>query len=72
MEANAKDLRWYREELDSNGCACDRQKKPGFSFCYRCNSELPSEMKKALYRKPGHGYEEAYEAACKWLEENVW
>lgn len=67
MEAEAKDLTWYREELESNGCACDRSKKPGYAFCYRCHTELPAEMKRALHKPIGKGYESAYESAFAFL-----
>jgi hypothetical protein len=29
-------------------------------------------MRRNLYRALGHGYEDAYEAAHKYLEETVW
>lgn len=49
-------------------CRCDRRKKKGMSFCSTCYHRLPQEMKGALYQRSGHGYEEAYEAAVKYLE----
>ena len=72
METSEKDLAWYMEELNSNGCACDRPKQPQHSFCTRCFAKLPPEMRRNIYRALGHGYEDAYEAAHKYLEENVW
>lgn len=67
-----KDRRWYAGELAGEQCLCENYKSSGYSFCYRCYRELPGEMQKALYRKVGAGYEEAFEAAVKYLEENVW
>jgi hypothetical protein len=62
-----KDTLFYVAELKSEECACSRAKKSGFSFCYKCYEQLPFDMKKALYRQVGNGYEAAYEAAYKWL-----
>jgi len=67
-----KDLRWYVAELRSEQCLCERPKKAGCSFCYRCYKELPREMQKVLYYMVGFGYEEGFEEAVKWLQENVW
>jgi hypothetical protein len=50
-------------------CRCDRRKKKRMSFCPTCYGRLPREMKNALYRRAGQGYEEAYDAAVKHLEE---
>lgn len=55
------------DELRSNECRCGRKKQPGRSFCYRCYYALPGEMRRALYRPIGKGYEAAYEAACRFL-----
>jgi hypothetical protein len=66
------DWRFYIDELKSNGCACDRWKGEGHSFCKRCYDALPPDMQRNLYRALNRGYEEAYEEAKKYLEENVW
>ena len=58
---------FYFEELMSDGCACGRPKKSKYSFCYGCYMSLPGDMRRDLYQKIGDGYEEAYEAAIKWL-----
>lgn len=49
-------------------CRCDRRKKKGMSFCPPCYRRLPLEMRNALYRRLGKGYEEAYDDAVKYLE----
>jgi hypothetical protein len=49
-------------------CRCDRRKKKGMSFCSTCYHRLPLEIKRNLYQKAGHGYEEAYDTAIKHLE----
>jgi hypothetical protein len=49
-------------------CHCDRRKKKRMSFCATCYHRLPREMKGALYQRAGQGYEEAYDAAVKYLE----
>ena len=67
-----KDAQFLLKELKSNECACGSYKKEGNSFCYNCYSSLPNEMQKALYRRFGNGYEEAYEEAYGWLETWEW
>jgi hypothetical protein len=62
----------YARALASNECACGKDKKPGYAFCYGDYAALPDKMKRALWKRIGQGFEEAYEAAIKWLEENVW
>jgi hypothetical protein len=61
---------FYYKELRSDGCFCGKEKKPGFSFCYPCYSELPEELRSNLWLKMGEGYEEAYDEAMKFLEED--
>ena len=43
------------------------EQKWGQSFCYKCYSSLPNNLKKRLYYPLGNGYEEAYEEAVSWL-----
>ena len=62
----------YRKALASNECACGKEKKPRMAFCYRCYSSLPQEIKSELWRRLNIGFENDYEAAVKWLEENIW
>jgi len=62
----------YARILASNECACGKEKKPRYAFCYGCYQELPDKMRRALWSLIRRGFEEAYEAAVKWLEENVW
>jgi len=62
----------YVRILQSNECACDRGKQSGKAFCFRCFKALPGDMQRALYKRVGQGFEEAYEEAVKWLTENVW
>lgn len=49
---------------------CKGTKKRGQSFCQRCYYSLPPNMRQALYRRFGSGYEEAYDAAKDWLRDN--
>ena len=65
-----KEKNFYIRALASEECYCDREKKHGYAFCYRCYNQLPPEMQKALYRLVGKGFEGAYEEAVKWLSEN--
>jgi len=71
-EIAGKDMRFYLDSLMSNGCLCEGKKQRGHSFCWRCYNELPAQMKRALYRRIGDGYEEAYEDAVTWLQRNLW
>lgn len=68
----AKPKNFYLKELESNGCACGGPKGRGKSFCYRCYKSLPDDMQRALYRPFTGGYIQAYDAAVKYLDENVW
>lgn len=56
------------KELDSKTCRCGRDKTRQQTFCKPCYWSLPAEMRTALYRRLGHGYEEAYEAAVGYLD----
>lgn len=61
------DREFYLRELKSDGCMCGKPKKKNFSFCWTCFQRLPEEMRKSLYRRMGRGYEEAYDAAVRYL-----
>lgn len=55
-------------EFKAFRCAvCNSEKKPNTAFCYHCYFVLPAELSKALYRRFGAGFEEAYAAAKEWL-----
>jgi predicted amidophosphoribosyltransferase len=57
-------------ELGESVCAaCQSAKKPKQSFCPRCYYTLPEEMRTALYRRFGSGYESAYDDAKDWLRQ---
>jgi hypothetical protein len=56
-------------ELAGSQCMCGSRKRPNQTFCTRCYFRLPKEMRSALYRLISQGYEEAYEAAVKYLAE---
>jgi hypothetical protein len=59
----------YMSELMSNECWCGGPKKPRKSFCYGCYKRLRGDLQRDLYSRLGNGYEAAYEAAVKYLEE---
>ena len=59
----------YFEALRSEECACGRSKQKGRSFCYGCYQALPRGLQVDIYLRLGQGYEEAYEASVKHLEE---
>jgi len=67
-----KDTQFYLKELMSEECACGKPKKPRYSFCYRCYSELPRTLKNRLYDYVGDGYEQAYDESIEYLEINIW
>ena len=55
-------------DLEGPLCAaCGKAKMPKQSFCRPCYFSLPEDMRKALYRRFGSGYEEAYDDAKDWL-----
>jgi hypothetical protein len=58
--------------LASEECLCGAEKLRGNSFCRKDFLKLPEEMRKALYRRLGHGYEAACDAAVVYLQRNVW
>lgn len=62
-----KPNRYYQRVLKDPLCICGRVKRSGMSFCYQCFDELPYLMKRELYKKPGYGFEQAYEQAVKEL-----
>jgi hypothetical protein len=56
-------------EFVSERCpVCDKHKRKGNSFCTPCYYSLPIEMRQALYRRFGEGYEQALAEAKEWLE----
>ncbi len=59
----------YFEALRSEECTCSRPKQKGKSFCLGCYRVLPRGLQVDLYPRIGLGYEEAYEASVKHLEE---
>ena len=60
---------FYISELTSTECQCGREKKRGKSVCRLCSCKLPHDIRMDLYSRMGDGYEEAYEAAIKFLTE---
>ena len=64
-----KDIKFYIDELLSKECRCGRTKKKHYSFCYHCYKSLPFGMQRDLYFHVGDGYEEAYEAAVRYLSD---
>jgi hypothetical protein len=56
-------------EFASEVCpACASPKRKANGFCSKCYYSLPEDMKKALWRRFGSGYEEAHEDARDWLQ----
>ncbi len=64
MNAATKDI---LRELAGIHCRCGANKQPRNTFCQRCFYTLPKEKRNDLYKRIGAGYEEAYEAACEFL-----
>ena len=56
------------EALKSGRCACGNSKQTGMAFCYRCWLQLPRNVRQALYRKIGEGFEAAYDVGCQFLQ----
>jgi len=59
----------YLDALMSSRCSCGKKKTPKKSFCLACFLMLPQDLKNDLYSRLGDGYEQAYDAAEKYLEE---
>jgi hypothetical protein len=49
-------------------CECGRVKLSGQSFCRTCYRALPIALRRPLYRRMGAGYEEALDAARRFLK----
>jgi hypothetical protein len=47
-------------ELRGSTCPCGEAKEPWHTFCRRCYYKLSPAQRKALYKKIGDGYEDAY------------
>jgi hypothetical protein len=59
-----------RDSLLGIECRCGERKLGGMSFCRDCWMRLPRAMGRALYKLIGDGYEAAYIAACKYLDDD--
>ena len=66
------DTKFYVQSLRSEECLCGRKKKSGMTFCYICYKSLSRDMQKKLYQRMGDGYEDAVDAACIHLQQEVW
>ncbi len=55
------------DELDRTECVCGGWKPSGKPLCGGCYAKLPTEMKRALYRRPGAGLEQAFYRASEFL-----
>lgn len=56
-------------ELSGDRCCCGRKKAKDQTFCRGCYFTLSAELQRALYRRIGHGYIEAYDASKAALRE---
>jgi hypothetical protein len=52
------------KEFNSTACKCGRAKLARQSFCRWCFASLKPDVRNALYKNFGEGYEAAYTAAC--------
>lgn len=55
-------------ELRGSECRCGNIKKPDMTLCGFCYRTLPRDLQNALYKRMGHGYENAYAAAADYLD----
>lgn len=55
------------KELASTTCRCGKDKKAKETFCKTCYFLLPMAKRRALYKRVGEGYEEAYQDACSYI-----
>lgn len=69
--------RFYIDALCSIKCLCGAPKQgprgrvKAHSFCKSCYQRLPGDIKSDLYSPVGVGYEEAVDAAMKFLEKEA-
>lgn len=61
--------KYYRNLLGTI-CHCRRHKQSRRSFCYDCYKRLPKHQQQNLYKILDFGYQEAYDAAVRFLERN--
>ena len=59
------------KELAGTTCRCGAEKEAHKTLCRGCYYRLPKGLRNALYRLLGEGYEEAYEAAARFLDEDL-
>jgi len=62
-EGAMMDTQEVLRELQSQKCRCGKSKKAWRSFCYGCFKQLSYPLQRALYKRFGEGYEEAYRSA---------
>ena len=67
MTSRNNDRLFYIETLKSEQCQCERSKKRRYALCYKCFQRLPKDLRMALYRPIGAGFEQAYEDAYRYL-----
>jgi hypothetical protein len=56
--------------LKSGQCRCGHAKQTGMAFCFKCWFLLPRNVRHALYRPVGAGFEAAFDVACQYLTFN--
>ena len=69
MTPSKNDRMFYLETLKSTECQCEGEKKRGRAVCFSCWRRLPENLQRALYRPIGRGFEAAYEAAYRHLND---
>lgn len=65
LTPSANDLAF--RDLQSRECVCGSEKQPQRTFCLECYKALPANMQRALYKRIGSGYAEAYDEAKTYL-----
>jgi hypothetical protein len=61
------DRLYYLGVLYSETCQCEREKREGNAFCFKCYIRLPRYLRTALYQPIGNGFEQAYDDSCRQL-----
>jgi hypothetical protein len=64
-----KSERELLRELAGTTCRCGATKRKGKTFCRRDYYNLPPSCARRLYSPFGAGYEDAYERACRMLDD---
>ena len=62
-----RDFQIAVKALSRGRCTCGHAKQTGMAFCLKCWQSAPTNIRSALYRPLGEGFEAAYSAARHYM-----